>query len=59
MWYEFMLLPKSGLKCVAACQGCGGDDCNNAEEPFVNDGVPAWDMDFSDQNVFDIFQDIF
>ena len=49
---------KSGLKCVAVCEGCRGDDCNNAEEPFVSDGVPTGDMDFSDRNVYDIFQDI-
>ena len=44
---------KSGLKCVAACERCRGDDCNNAEEPFVSDGVPT-----GDRNVFDLFQDI-
>ena len=44
--------------CVAACEGCRGDDCNNTEEPFVSDSVPAGDIDFSDRNAFDIFQDI-
>ncbi len=37
---------KSGLKCAAACEGCRGDDCNNAQEPFVNSDIPARDTDF-------------
>ena len=28
---------KSGLKCVAACEGCRGDECNNAAKPCFSD----------------------
>eukprot|EP00794_Sanderia_malayensis_P018451 gene18451-20300_t len=49
---------KSGLKCVAACEGCRGDDCNNVQEQFVSCDILARDTDLSDGNIFDIFEDI-
>ena len=49
---------KSGLKCVAACEGCRGDECNNATEPFLEDSDDINDNDITDRNIFDLFQDI-
>ena len=50
---------KSGLKCVAACEGCRGDECNNATAPFFEDNSDNDDNDMSDRNIFEIFQDIY
>ena len=44
---------KSGLKCVAACEGCRGDECNNATAPCFED---IGDIDENDdRNMFGLF----
>ncbi len=41
---------KSGLKCVAACEGCSGDECNNATAPYFEDICEINGND--DRNIF-------
>ena len=49
---------KSGLKCVAACEGCRGDECNNAVLPGLELQNDTNENDIITGNVSDIFQDL-
>lgn len=50
---------RNGLKCVAACGHCHGEDCCNVAEFHVEDiedgDDPLNDDDEFDQNIFDLF----
>ena len=49
---------KSELKCVAACEGCRGDECNNAAKPCFSD-PDANENNLGDRNIFDFFQEMY
>ena len=50
---------KSGLKCVADCEGCGGNDCNNASESIFDDNnIDTSENEFSDRNIFNIVNEM-
>lgn len=44
---------KNGLKCVMACNGCHGEDCDNKSGDMENNETES-DDDF-ERNIFDIF----
>ena len=51
---------KSRLKCVAACEGCRGDECNNAAKPCFSDAdTDANENNLGDRNIFDFFQEMY
>ena len=44
---------KNGLKCVTACNGCHGEECNNKSDDVEQNETES-DNDF-ERNIFDMF----
>ena len=47
---------KNGLKCVAACGYCHGDQCNNVEDVIAE--KDSSDEENSDANIFDLLENL-
>jgi hypothetical protein len=47
---------KNGLKCMAACGNCYGNQCNNREEIIANEQSSDDDNIDADDNIFNILE---